>query len=146
MRIKTIKIIGNLLISISLYSLGYVSFMAWWSPNAIMALVGEQLNNADAISSIRGVYGAAGLFLIIIMSYVWSKSLLNALRFLSLFWSLYAIARLVTLLYDGPLGNFATLWLSIEMTFAIFSGSIAFIYQYYYQKGSNIHPPIKLVE
>ncbi|MEJ8803899.1 DUF4345 family protein, partial [Pontibacter sp. H249] len=50
-------------ILLSALSLLSVSVMAFASPQSVMDLVNVQLNNTDAFSSIRGVYGGVGMTL-----------------------------------------------------------------------------------
>lgn len=110
-----INILGNILVVGSLVSLGFVAFMAWWSPKEVMALVGEQLTNTDSISSIRGVYGGVGLFVLAVLCYLWHIGLSTVLKFLAFFWLLYSLSRGVTWIVDGALGSFGRQWLMIEL-------------------------------
>lgn len=116
---KIFSYLGHGLVLLSLLSLVYVSGMAWWNPRAIMALVHEKLTNTDSISSIRGVYGSVGLFVVSVLGYLWSAGLTITLRFLSIFWFLYAASRLLTWAVDGPLGSFGMQWLTIELFLGI---------------------------
>nr|WP_262903579.1 DUF4345 family protein [Niabella beijingensis] len=47
------------------------------------------------------------------------RNLTLALLFLSLFWLLYALSRLVTIWANGSLGSFGSNWLTIETTFGM---------------------------
>lgn len=114
---KSVRILSYMFVGISCLSLLYVSLMAWFSPRAVMALVNVSLDNNDALSSIRGVYGSVGLALVVLVILISRKDLRSSLLFLSIFWFLYALSRLVTLLVDGPLGEFGTNWLMIESVF-----------------------------
>jgi len=42
-----------------------------------------------------------------------------AIRFLTMFWFSYASSRLITMVVDGPLGDFGNQWISIESAFGI---------------------------
>ena len=72
---KTIKFLGYLIVCLSLLSLMYVSCLAWIDPSAVMQLVGVELNNNDALSSIRGVYGGVGFTLIAVIIFFTLKNL-----------------------------------------------------------------------
>ncbi len=88
--------------------------MAFYNPQAVMDLVAVKLNNTDAFSSIRGVYGGAALAMVIFLVSTIKQQQKTALFFLSLLWGLYAFSRAVTILVDGPLGNFGTQWIITE--------------------------------
>lgn len=123
MKNKTIKISGYLFVFISSLSLIYVSALAWIDPKDIMALVQVKLENTDALSSIRGVYGGVGFTLAGLVILMSINNLQNGLLFLSVFWLMYAISRVLTIIIDGPLGDFGNMWIKIESMFAV----IAFI-------------------
>ncbi|SDD24354.1 DUF4345 domain-containing protein [Niabella drilacis] len=118
---KIFSYAGYGFVCISALSLAWVSAMAWYSPQAVMDLVQVTLKNTDALSSIRGVYGGVGFSVIAILLYMTRQQLSHALLFLSLFWLLYALSRLVTIWADGALGAFGSNWLIIETTFGIFA-------------------------
>lgn len=117
------KITAHLFIAISILGLAYVSLLAWWNPQDVMTLVGVTLPNTDALSSIRGIYGGAGTFVLGVMVYTWKHALKKTLLLLAAFWLLYAAARLITWQVDGELGDFGTKWLCIEATL----GSLALL-------------------
>ena len=94
-----------------------VSLMAFLNPQSVMDLVAVKLTNTDAISSIRGIYGGAGLTIVIALAYLSRKDLREALGFLVLLWGFYALSRLITQLYEGPLGVFGKQWIVIESVF-----------------------------
>ncbi len=94
-----------------------VSIMAFKSPQAVMDLVQVKLNNTDAFSSIRGVYGGVGLSLFIALVYMLLKSARKGLQFLALLWGMYAVSRIITIFTEGALGDFGSRWLIIETTF-----------------------------
>lgn len=106
--------INSLFIGVSAISLFSVSVMAFYNPQAVMDLVAVKLNNTDAFSSIRGVYGGAALAMVIFLVSTIKQQQKTALFFLSLLWGLYAFSRAVTILVDGPLGNFGTQWIITE--------------------------------
>ncbi|MBA8984992.1 MULTISPECIES: DUF4345 domain-containing protein [Sphingobacterium] len=114
---KTIKFLGYLIVCLSLLSLMYVSCLAWIDPSAVMQLVGVELNNNDALSSIRGVYGGVGFTLIAVIIFFTLKNLRHSLLLLAGFWIMYALSRLITIGIDGRLGDFGTKWLTIELLF-----------------------------
>ncbi len=116
---KTTSRIATAYVLFSATNIFSVSAMAFFSPQAVMDLVSTNLPNTDAISSIRGVYGGVGLCIVIGLLHTLRRSLAQSLSFLLLFWGLYATSRLVTLLADGPLGNFGWRWLAIEAFLAV---------------------------
>lgn len=111
-------LLAYLFISTSIISLLYTSIIAWINPQTIMDFVKTDLPNTDALSSIRGIYGGAGLSFVVILIYGMRKNISKTLLFLSLFWSLYAFARITTMVTDGLLQEFGNTWLIIESSFA----------------------------
>ena len=107
------------MILISAFSLLSVSLMAFVSPQAVMDLVQVKLNNTDAYSSIRGVYGGVGLTIVITLIYLAIKDVKKGLGFLTMLWGLYAFSRLMTMLTEGALGAFGTQWIVIETVFCL---------------------------
>lgn len=103
----------------SLLSLLSVSVMALFDPQSVMDLVGINLNNNDAISSIRGVYGGVGITICLTIFYLLIRHPEKGAGFLSIFWGAYAFSRLITLISDGPLGDFGNQWLLIETVMAL---------------------------
>jgi hypothetical protein len=79
-----------------------------------MDLVAVSLNNTDAFSSIRGVYGGAGMAMVILLLYLMRRDRQTALFFLSLLWGMYALSRGITIFVEGPLGDFGSKWIVIE--------------------------------
>lgn len=111
---------------ISALSLLSVSLMAFYSPQMVMDLVQVNLNNNDALSSIRGVYGGVGFTVIITLIYLLVKDINKALLFLTLFWGAYAISRILTIIIDGKLGAFGNQWLVIEIVFFVIALTLSF--------------------
>ncbi len=114
---KTTKIVHLAaagLILLSAVSLLSVSLMAFASPQAVMDLVGVQLTNNDAFSSIRGVYGGVGLALGVSLLYLMVKDPDKGLAFLCLLWGFYAASRVMTIFVEGSLGDFGKQWLMTE--------------------------------
>jgi nitrate reductase gamma subunit len=97
----------------------WVSLMAFWSPQAVMDLVGVRLPSADAASSIRGVYGGVGLTICGYLAVAVRRQLNDALIFLTSLWGCYALSRIVTGFVEGPLGAFGTQWLRTEAVLAV---------------------------
>lgn len=114
---KNLKISSRIFIGFSAFSLGYVAILSLISPQSTMDLVATTLSNTDAISSIRGIYGGVGLVITIQLIYLLAKDYYKGLLFLALFWGAYAISRLITILLDGPLGDFGNQWIVIEAFF-----------------------------
>lgn len=131
---KSFKVTAWAYITLSVLSLLYVSTLAWLNPKEVMNLVGVTLPNPDSISSIRGVYGGAGLTLIVIFVYFTRLDLTVAVLFLTLFWGLYAVSRAVTAVIDGPLGEFGSSWFRIESAFCI-AGLIFLLLRYVKRSG-----------
>jgi hypothetical protein len=134
---KTINILSKLFILLSGVSMLYVSLLAFISPQAVMALVEVHLENNDAISSIRGVYGGVGLSIVVLLVYFIFFDVMKGLAFLSVFWSLYAISRVLTIIIDGTLGGFGTQWLIIETVFAMMALTLLVKYTSSKQKKEN---------
>ncbi len=118
---KFIKTGSKVFVALSVFSIGSVSIMSMISPQSTMDLVSVSLDNTDAMSSIRGVYGGVGLSITVCLLYLMLKDIKNALRFLSLFWGMYAFSRLITILMDGALGSFGNQWIITETVFCLIS-------------------------
>lgn len=96
-----------------------VSLMALVDPQGVMAMVHTPLDNADAYSSVRGVFGGVGLTLAAIMVWVFRRDRTAGLGFIALFWGNYALYRALTIAMDGPLGAFGGQWIVIETMLAL---------------------------
>ncbi|MEB2787344.1 DUF4345 domain-containing protein [Algoriphagus persicinus] len=112
-------LLTRIYLSFSMLSLLSVSIMALFDPQSVMDLVGINLNNNDAISSIRGVYGGVGITICLSIFYLLIRHPEKGAGFLSIFWGAYAFSRLITLVSDGPLGDFGNQWLLIETFMAL---------------------------
>lgn len=110
-----IKGVSTAFILVCAFSLVSVSAMAFWDPQSVMDLVAVSLNNTDAFSSIRGVYGGGGMAMVILLIYLLRRNQQIALFFLSLLWGLYVLSRTITIFVEGPLGDFGSKWIVIEM-------------------------------
>ena len=128
---KTILISAKIFVGFSIFSVGYVSVLSLIDPQATMDLVNTQLNNTDAISSIRGIYGGVGMTITTFLIYLLFADLRKGLFFLSMFWGAYAISRMITIMTDGPLGDFGKQWLIIESTLFIIAVAILFLHKKY---------------
>jgi hypothetical protein len=124
MKTKTILFVSKGFIIFSALSILSVSLMAFHDPQAVMNLVQVQLTNTDAYSSIRGVYGGAGLTICISLLYLIKKNVPLGLLFLSMLWGCYALSRIITILTEGTLGAFGTQWLLIESVLFITACSL----------------------
>jgi len=111
---KVIAVSSKVFLGFSIFSIGYVSILSMLNPVATMELVNTTLQNTDAISSIRGIYGGVGLAITCSLIYFMLKDVQKGLSFLTMFWGAYAISRVITHLVDGPLGDFGSQWLVIE--------------------------------
>lgn len=107
------------LIGISVLGILSVSIMAFGDPQAVMDLVRVKLDNTDAYSSIRGVYGGVGIALLGVLLYLAFTDRKAALGFIALFWGMYAVSRVMTITMEGPLGAFGSQWLAIESTLCL---------------------------
>ncbi|MGB0805340.1 MAG: DUF4345 domain-containing protein [Salibacteraceae bacterium] len=114
---KVIPITVNTINSIFIFSVFYVSVLSLLDPQATMNLVDVQLENNDALSSIRGIYGGAGLAITIGTAFLLIRNNLWASAFYAIFWGGYALSRIITIFVDGPLGAFGNQWLTIELLF-----------------------------
>lgn len=123
---KTLKIVSRAFIVLSCLSLMYVSVLAFFSPQAVMALVNVTLPNNDAISSIRGIYGGVGMTIIIMLCYLAIADVKKGLIVLSMFWGFYAFSRVITIAAEGKLGAFGTQWLMIESLFCVIALTLLF--------------------
>jgi hypothetical protein len=112
---KILNLASQAFILLSGVSLLSVSVMAFSDPQSVMDLVAVQLNNTDAFSSIRGVYGGVGLTLFISLLYLMRKDKQAGLAFLCLLWGLYALSRIITIFAEGALGDFGNQWLVTEL-------------------------------
>ncbi len=121
---KIIQILSFAAMGLSILGIAMVAFMAFNDPKAVMALVNTNLDNTDAYSSIRGVYGGAGLTIAIAMVYGMLKNMKIALGFTALLWGLYAVSRIITSIVDGPLGAFGTQWVYTETFLCIACGTL----------------------
>lgn len=117
--VKKWVIATRLYLGFSLLSLLSVSMMALFDPQSVMDLVGVKLTNTDALSSIRGVYGGVGITICLSILYLLIRHPEKGVGFLSIFWGAYAFSRLITLISDGPLGDFGNQWLLIESIMAV---------------------------
>lgn len=113
-RKSSLHLLASLYIGFSAISIGAVSLLALLNPQQVMDLVSVKLGNTDALSSIRGVYGGVGLFILFVLLRVTLDSREKAVSMLAFFWGAYAASRLLTILADGSLGAFGTQWLVIE--------------------------------
>lgn len=111
---RVLVIASRSYIVFSALSLLYVSIMAFFSPQMVMQLVNVELNNNDALSSIRGVYGGVGLAIFISLVYLVIHEIEKGIQFLCLLWGAYALSRIMTIFLEGPLNDFGSQWLVIE--------------------------------
>ena len=120
MKSKMVKLSSKGLIFFSAFAIVMVSVMAFNDPQAVMNLVGVQLPNTDAYSSIRGVYGGVGFTLFATLLYLAMKDYKKGLVFTTVLWGSYALSRLMTIAVEGSLGAFGNQWLVIESVFAFY--------------------------
>lgn len=111
---KFSRIANRIFIIFSILCLAAVSILSLISPQATMDLVHVQLGNTDAASSIRGVYGGVGISITAALIYLLIRNSRLGVAFLTLFWGMYALSRLITIFADGALGAFGTQWILTE--------------------------------
>jgi hypothetical protein len=117
---KTIlRVLSIALISLTALGILMVSMMAFSDPQAVMALVHVQLDNNDAYSSIRGVYGGAGMVMVITLVYLGIRDQMKGLLFVAMIAGFYSLSRLITIMVEGSLGDFGSQWLKIESCMCI---------------------------
>ncbi len=124
---KVIRVLSGVFIGFSALSLLSVSLMAFGNPQSVMDLVAVKLENNDAYSSIRGVYGGVGLTIVISLFYLLRKHAQMALGFLVMLWGFYAISRMITVFSEGALGAFGTQWMITETVFCLIAISLFFL-------------------
>jgi len=124
---KTITIASRIFIALSALSFLSVSIMAFMNPQQVMDLVHTPLTNNDAISSIRGVYGGAGLTIFITLVYLAIKDARKGLVMLVMLWGFYAISRAITIIAEGPLGDFGMQWITVETIAFIMASILLFL-------------------
>ncbi|MBO9698618.1 MAG: DUF4345 domain-containing protein [Sporocytophaga sp.] len=105
---------GTFIICLTALGILMVSVMAFSDPQSVMDLVQVKLPNTDAYSSIRGVYGGAGMTIFITLIYLLFKNKLQGLAFVALLCGFYSVSRILTMVKDGALGSFGTNWMFIE--------------------------------
>ena len=120
-----IRVLSKGFVLLSALSVLSVSIMAFQNPQAVMDLVSVKLNNTDAYSSIRGVYGGVGVTIFISLLYTMFKNIMESLGLLIVLWGLYAISRIMTIFAEGSLGSFGNQWLMIELLF--FSAAVVLL-------------------
>ncbi len=126
---KMILVVSRSFMGLSALSMLSVSLMAFSDPQSVMDLVHVELNNNDAFSSIRGVYGGVGLTLFITIVYLLIKQVRTGLIFLSMLWGFYALSRLMTIVAEGDLGTFGTQWLITESCFFVIALVLSLVYK-----------------
>ena len=117
MKQSTYSAFASTFLMTSAFSILSVSLAAFFSPQTVMDLVQVELQNNDALSSIRGVYGGVGLSLFLLLIYFYRNDQLLGLKFLSILWGLYALSRLITIVLEGSLGQMGNTWLIMEAGF-----------------------------
>jgi hypothetical protein len=122
---RTIALASKGFILLSALSLLSVSVMAFANPQSVMDLVHVQLNNTDAFSSIRGVYGGVGMTLFLSLIYLMLRDTQSGLLFLCLLWGFYALSRTITIFSEGALGDFGNQWLMTESVFFVLALALA---------------------
>lgn len=133
---KKVNVIAKFFIGISALSLLSVSLMAFVNPQSVMDLVQVKLNNTDAYSSIRGIYGGVGMCIVLHLVYLLFKNTKMALGFLCMLWGFYALSRTITIFSEGPLGSFGSQWIAVESVLFIIALSL-FLTVNYLQKNER---------
>ncbi len=124
---KTIEKVKFGYLVFSVLALLYVSILGLISPHQVMEMVQVNLDNTDAISSIRGVYGGVGLTICISLIYLLLQKPDLAFAFMIMFWGAYALSRIMTIFLEGSLGDFGSNWLKIESRLFLIGIGLLFI-------------------
>ena len=132
---RILSLAAYFFLGLCLLSLLSLSAQSLLNPQATMDLADVQLTNTDAISSIRGIYGGVGLVLALTTGYLLFRDIPKGLLFMALFWGSYVLARVMTILIDGPLGEFGSFWIVIETSFFVLS---LVLYLLYIRRSSRI--------
>lgn len=111
---KVLRYLTVVLIGLTASGILMVSLMAFANPQSVMDLVQVKLANNDAYSSIRGVYGGAGMTLVIALIYLAFRDQMLGLLLVFLLCGFYALSRVTTIALEGQLGAFGQQWLIIE--------------------------------
>jgi hypothetical protein len=114
-----INVLSVAIIMLAALGILMVSVMAFINPQSVMDLVGVTLPNTDAYSSIRGVYGGAGMAIFAALVYLVFHNQRLGLLFVALICGLYALSRIITIYAEGSLGEFGQQWLVIESSMCI---------------------------
>lgn len=117
-----------------------VSLSALFDPKGVMALVHTPLDNTDAYSSVRGVFGGVGITLAAIMVWVFRRDRTATVGFIALFWGNYALCRALTIAVDGPLGDFGNRWIGIESALAV----CALVVYALRRRANMFRPPVEM--
>ena len=138
-----IRVLSKGFVLLSALSVLSVSIMVFQNPQAVMDLVSVKLNNTDAYSSIRGVYGGVGVTIFISLLYTMFKNIMESLGLLIVLWGLYAISRIITIFAEGNLGSFGNQWLMIELLF--FSAAVVLLLLNKKEMKKEAKPKVALV-
>ncbi|MBO0952517.1 DUF4345 domain-containing protein [Fibrella forsythiae] len=114
-----IRFLSITLIGVVAAGIGLVALMAFMDPQAVMNLVQVKLPNTDAYSSIRGVYGGAGLTIVTVLLFLAITDVSKGLLLTAILCGFYALSRIATSQIEGPLGAFGRQWLLIESSIGI---------------------------
>lgn len=116
---QMIRYVSLTLILVVTAGIAMVALMAFIDPQSVMNLVQVTLPNTDAYSSIRGVYGGAGLTLVTVLVFLALTDVNKGLLLTAILCGFYALSRVVTSQIEGPLGAFGRQWLLIESSLGI---------------------------
>ncbi|WP_266367333.1 DUF4345 domain-containing protein [Tellurirhabdus rosea] len=124
-----LRFAARFLIGLATLGIFMVAVMAFQSPQAVMDLVQVKLTTTDAYSSIRGVYGGAGLSISVMLVYLGIRRPKEGLAFVALITGLYALSRWITAQVEGPLGAFGQQWIVIEGAICVLSLLVLALWQ-----------------
>lgn len=124
---KLFRILTAALVGVATLGFLAVAIQAFINPQLVMDLVQTHLPNADARSSIRGLYGGVnvGLSALLVLGLIRRQPRLS-LWLLFAITGGYVVGRVANLMDDGPAGPFASTWLIIETFFFLGSGALLF--------------------
>lgn len=134
---KGVKIASITFVIFTMLTTIYVSILTMINPQATMNLVDVQLTNTDAMSSIRGVFGGVGITIVVLLLFFITSDVKKGVSFLVIFWGMYALSRLITIVIDGGLGDFGTQWLQIESVMFVIAIVLMLLNKKYLSSESN---------
>jgi Domain of unknown function (DUF4345) len=121
-----VKRISQVFIGLLALAFCKTGIQALSNPQAVLANVGIELNNAAALSSMRAVYG--GMHLVFGFFCVWGifKNQSAALLLVLLYTAGFVLGRVVSWVLDGSPNAFVGTWLAVELFSLIVCATLLF--------------------